>query len=567
MLSTILQRPTAEELLKHKWIKSISKAPLTPLKDLTNRYSRWVNCGGVRQSLAGALSDSTARPESMAVDKSDWDFMDDANPEGDMYHDSADGTNGEESDDWSTPKDGSITVRPNHQQPHLTRPARPHRLMKLFEEDPENLTPPMGMFGGYASPFQHSPHAPVSSPNPPMPMIGLGFQIPGLPGAGHFAGSGEGMTMEVSTPVISIPTAEELDLFIEMPNTTPNTNPNRPFSPAGLNRSTTPTPTNYQRISPSPLINTNLSSMGHPNKTLPSASPLLTPTIGNHPFGSRVNLDYAQDSPDTMIGSSTPDGPSVSPNPGLASNGPVSTSPSLPVVLRKNSTPGSSSSRSRANTAPATQDATPMSSASNTPAMPSSRPTLGAASGKQFGGNGFSFGAPSSANTTPTLASTASMNNGHSPSPYFNGSVISPERERGYKPTPAIGSLYHHPTPPLPSGTRTRSGTENASPHPLSVSVSAFSQSGVPATTPGSSSSVGSMTIKGHQIGSSASPSNSLNKAIRWPTGVMKPRELNYHQLVGVKDVKNELEGTLNELSKWLESCEVGLGMLIEAMK
>lgn len=75
------------------------------------------------------------------------------------------------------------------------------------------------------------------------------------------------------------------------------------------------------------------------------------------------------------------------------------------------------------------------------------------------------------------------------------------------------------------------------------------------------------MTIKGHQIGSSASPSNSLNKAIRWPTGVMKPRELNYHQLVGVKDVKNELEGTLNELSKWLESCEVGLGMLIEAMK
>ncbi|KAI7966194.1 hypothetical protein MJO29_001942 [Puccinia striiformis f. sp. tritici] len=40
-------RPTAEDLCKHKWIKSISKAPLSPLKDLTNQYSRWINLGGV----------------------------------------------------------------------------------------------------------------------------------------------------------------------------------------------------------------------------------------------------------------------------------------------------------------------------------------------------------------------------------------------------------------------------------------------------------------------------------------------------------------------------------------
>ncbi|EGF98822.1 uncharacterized protein MELLADRAFT_73509 [Melampsora larici-populina 98AG31] len=63
---------------------------------------------------------------------------------------------------------------------------------------------------------------------------------------------------------------------------------------------------------------------------------------------------------------------------------------------------------------------------------------------------------------------------------------------------------------------------------------------------------------------------NSTNKSMnhKWPNGVKKPmKELDYHSLIGVKEVKSELENTLGDLSEWLESCEIGLGLLIDAMK
>ncbi|KAI0949506.1 hypothetical protein AcW1_009097 [Taiwanofungus camphoratus] len=48
-------RLTAEELSKTKWIKSVSKVPMTILKDLILRYDAWIQSGGTRQSVADPL--------------------------------------------------------------------------------------------------------------------------------------------------------------------------------------------------------------------------------------------------------------------------------------------------------------------------------------------------------------------------------------------------------------------------------------------------------------------------------------------------------------------------------
>ncbi|KAH9812399.1 kinase-like domain-containing protein [Melampsora americana] len=567
-------RPTADELMKHKWIKSISKAPLTPLKDLTNRYSRWINSGGVRQSLAGASPhDNFNRPESMNVDKSDWDFMDDADPDPDDSNDSPDGLNHHsENDQWNTSKDSAITVRPNNTYVQPSRQNRPHRLLKLFEEESNNFTPPMGMFGGYQGPFPHSPNLSVPSPNQ-TPMIGLGFHIPGMPGANHLMSPGDVM-MDVSPPMISIPSEEELDVFLEPPNPNPNTNPNRPFSPAGLNRSTTPTPNNYQRM---PMINTSAPSVNR-NKPLATSSPLLTPTMGSLPFSARATPEFAE-SPDTSYALSPMPDKSSDPT---FSNGAVSISPSLPVVSRKDSL--GTSSRNRANTAPATQDGTPANSANNTPVMPSTRSNFSAAGGggasgggggKQFGGNGFSFGGPSStssANNTPMPATNGNNSLQHAPSPYLNN-ILSPER--GFKSSQQNNhsnqlnnSGYHHLVPPLPLPNRLRSGTETSTNQNSITIPSSSSSSSQPPPVPHTPQLNKPQSTSNNQIGQSSITSGTTKSVGKWPNGVIKPsKELNYHALIGVKEVKSELENTLGELSEWLESCEIGLGMLIEAMK
>lgn len=54
-LADNLQRATADDLQKHKWIKAAAKTPLSILKELIAQYQAWVNQGGVRQSLAGDM--------------------------------------------------------------------------------------------------------------------------------------------------------------------------------------------------------------------------------------------------------------------------------------------------------------------------------------------------------------------------------------------------------------------------------------------------------------------------------------------------------------------------------
>lgn len=49
------QRLPADELAKTKWIKSVSKTPVSMLKELIIRYDTWIQGTGPRASLAGLL--------------------------------------------------------------------------------------------------------------------------------------------------------------------------------------------------------------------------------------------------------------------------------------------------------------------------------------------------------------------------------------------------------------------------------------------------------------------------------------------------------------------------------
>lgn len=225
--------------------------------------------------------------------------------------------------------------------------------------------------------------------------------------------------------------------------------------------------------------------------------------------------------------------------------------------------------------------------------MPSTRSNFsgtggggGGGGGKQFGGNGFSFGGLSStgsSNTTPMnpnpnlSTSTSNSNGNHSPSPYLNHHILSPERDRGFKSSQTSHSnplnpngAYHHPVPPLPLPlpNRLRCGTEN--PIQISIPCSLQPAGGLP-TTPQFNKSAQMNHNHFGGVGGQSSMNSMIHKPMmttKWPNGVMKAsKELNYQALIGVKEVKSELENTLGELSEWLESCEIGLGMLIEAMK
>lgn len=49
------KRFSADELLRTKWMKSVSKANVSTLRELILRYDAWMKNGGTRNSLAEPL--------------------------------------------------------------------------------------------------------------------------------------------------------------------------------------------------------------------------------------------------------------------------------------------------------------------------------------------------------------------------------------------------------------------------------------------------------------------------------------------------------------------------------
>lgn len=66
-------RLPADELSKHKWIRSYAKTPLTTLSELIQRFQQWKDQGGQRQSLAPGVG-AQVDDDEHSVDGDDWNF-------------------------------------------------------------------------------------------------------------------------------------------------------------------------------------------------------------------------------------------------------------------------------------------------------------------------------------------------------------------------------------------------------------------------------------------------------------------------------------------------------------
>lgn len=70
-----VERMSAEDLQKTKWIRAHAKAPVVTLRDLLARYSSWQNAGGIRHSIVG-LDDSPSTDDSREFgSESSWDYV------------------------------------------------------------------------------------------------------------------------------------------------------------------------------------------------------------------------------------------------------------------------------------------------------------------------------------------------------------------------------------------------------------------------------------------------------------------------------------------------------------
>ncbi|GAA5982750.1 hypothetical protein JCM10908_006770 [Rhodotorula pacifica] len=70
-------RPTADELMRSKWIKSASKLPMALLRELIVRYVQWIQSGGQRMSIVGVApggGDEYAREDTFDLVEDQWDF-------------------------------------------------------------------------------------------------------------------------------------------------------------------------------------------------------------------------------------------------------------------------------------------------------------------------------------------------------------------------------------------------------------------------------------------------------------------------------------------------------------
>ena len=75
-LPTTLQRPTADELSKSKWIRSASKLSMVILRELIVRYVSWIQSGGQRHSIVGldGADEVLQREDTFELAEDRWDF-------------------------------------------------------------------------------------------------------------------------------------------------------------------------------------------------------------------------------------------------------------------------------------------------------------------------------------------------------------------------------------------------------------------------------------------------------------------------------------------------------------
>ncbi|CCM00395.1 uncharacterized protein FIBRA_02425 [Fibroporia radiculosa] len=126
-------RLSADDLTRTKWIKSVSKVPVTTLKDLILRYDAWTKGGGTRASMADPLpweeeEERDSQPAADTEDEHPWEFDTvRVRPSLGVGHLDAESSGLENPDD--DPSSSHPTVRP------ILPSKVPATLRALFEEE------------------------------------------------------------------------------------------------------------------------------------------------------------------------------------------------------------------------------------------------------------------------------------------------------------------------------------------------------------------------------------------------------------------------------------------------
>ncbi|KAH8990612.1 Pkinase-domain-containing protein [Lactarius akahatsu] len=150
-------RLTAEELLKARWIKNASKAPVTILKDLLLRYGAWEKSGSKPSDLSELLPwEKENDSENLESDENPWEF--------DTVRGRSFDTSGSGSPQAAN-EDGSLaTVRP--------QPSKlPTSLRHLFDSDTASVPDPFRIPGFNSSNKEVASTIPNSLLPPPSPVV------------------------------------------------------------------------------------------------------------------------------------------------------------------------------------------------------------------------------------------------------------------------------------------------------------------------------------------------------------------------------------------------------------
>ncbi|KAI5479509.1 protein-serine/threonine kinase [Pseudohyphozyma bogoriensis] len=553
-------RPTADELMKTKWIKSASKTPLSLLKELIVRYVGWIQSGGQRASLAG-MDSLVEREHTFEIDEDAWDFgssdefdVDVVEPLGDEPPRSLDA------------QAAISNIRP----PKPPTMPRNHPLMRLFDTESNP----------YAQPA-------------PQPLLSM---------------PSGAASMDTVKPMISIPSFEEMDEMAG-PETKVIELPKELISPA----SATPL---GDRPSPFSWLNggqpSAVSSFSHHPSREPSSPFLSGPNSRSQTPDSMWGASATTPTDATFRAADLPNYP-VHSSPSL---------PSMPFQSSTDYNRPFTPSRKRADTAPSYES--PLSSSPYYPPPPtgglvfsshSANPSVSSISSN--GPGNFSFASASSSST-----SLATMDSPPSISRPFGGQgfesiggadVNRPFRERqgsdaafrmggrqaSQEGRPRGGSDVERER----SGTRSRAGSDarpsGLHPRPamkLQISTNGLNGNGLPTPTPTNgtpspfftptsasfsqstfdpeTSPTSTPTPQPSSQGADAFPFPPVNPSIGLPSSAMFPpplpwptgppmRPLDYGKLTTAADVHSELESTIGELGKWLEVVDTGLGRIL----
>lgn len=198
-------RLPADELSRHKWIKSHAKIPLTTLSELIQRFQQWKEQGGQRMSLAPGVG-AQVDDDDFNVNQDDWNFT--VRSRASMF--------------------GELDDLPG------SNLAPPESLRRLFQDDSNDADPFQTAFSAAVTPEAEEPDSPTTneevgdggtvrqSRKPRHLFIVTNGSDPSTPSAAGTVSDGSGESAQATPlarppPLQSLRTTSSMDTFSSAP--------------------------------------------------------------------------------------------------------------------------------------------------------------------------------------------------------------------------------------------------------------------------------------------------------------------------------------------------------------